>query len=103
VCAAIPFGKALREEMAESSPCRGTDSAMFDGVSVERIVEVALRVLYVAGLGEGSRRGKGRTCQTSAPVRQSLCNELSAPARETPRRFEFLAGSWNKILLNRNT
>ena len=28
VCAVIPFGKALREEMAESSLCRGTDSAM---------------------------------------------------------------------------
>jgi hypothetical protein len=29
VCPAIPFGKALREEMAESAPCRGTDSAVF--------------------------------------------------------------------------
>jgi hypothetical protein len=29
VCPAIPVGKALREEKAESGPCRSTDSAMF--------------------------------------------------------------------------
>ena len=38
--------------------------------------------LHVAGLVEGSRR-----CwkEGSAPVPQSLCNELSAPVRETPK------------------